>query len=173
MKPYTVLVCMVAAERLVELVISSRHARRSFARGGVEAGARHYPAMVAVHTGFIFACPLEVWAFGRPWLPFLGIPMIGLLAAAAAMRVWAMATLGDRWSTRVIYVPGEAMVARGPYRWLRHPNYLAVAIEFLALPLVHSAWLTAIVFGAANGLVLRQRIAVENATLEKYARRQP
>jgi methyltransferase len=162
---YTALVGLVALMRLVELAVSRRNATRLESRGGVEVGARHYPWMVVVHTAFLFASPLEVWLLQRPWMPAVGIPMLVLLAAAAVLRWWVIATLGDRWTTRVIHVPDEPLVASGPYRWLRHPNYLAVAVEFVALPLVHTAWLSAIIFSAANAAVLIRRIRVEDDAL--------
>ena len=151
--------------RLVELAVSRRHIARLKARGAVEVGFSHYPWMVAVHASFLVACVLEVWLLDRPWLPPLALAMLTLLVAAAALRYWVIATLGERWSTRVVLVPGEAPVATGPFRWLRHPNYLAVVVEFLALPLVHTAWLTAVVFSVAHAFVLRARIAVEEAAL--------
>jgi methyltransferase len=166
---YVVLVGVVAAARLGELVVSARHVARSRARGGIEEGAGDYPAMVATHAAFLAACPLEVWWFGRPWIPGLGIPMLCLLAAAFTLRYWAIATLGDRWCTRVIVVPGDRVIRAGPYRWLRHPNYLAVVTEFVALPLVHTAWLTAVVFSAVHAVVLHRRITTENAALSKWA----
>ena len=162
---YTGLVAVVAGMRLVELVISRRHIAQLKARGAVEVGFSHYPWMVAVHASFLVACVLEVWLLDRPWVPPLAVAMLGLLAAAAALRYWVIATLGERWSTRLVLVPNEQPIATGPFRWLRHPNYLAVVIEFLALPMVHTAWLTAIVFSVANALVLRVRVAVEEAAL--------
>jgi methyltransferase len=165
---YTGLILLVAVARLAELQISARHVRLARARGGIEAGASHYPAMVALHAGFLVACPAEAWLFDRPWIPALGVPMLGLLGGAFAVRGWAIAALGDRWSTRVICVPGDRLVSKGPYRWMRHPNYLAVGVEMFALPLVHTAWLTAVVFSALNALVLRERIRIENAALARY-----
>jgi methyltransferase len=162
---YTALVGVVACMRLVELAISRRHIARLKARGAIEAGFSHYPWMVAVHASFLAACVVEVWLLNRPWVPPLGFAMLALLVGAAALRSWVIATLGDRWSTRVVFVPGEPPVLTGPFRWLRHPNYLAVVVEFLALPMVHTAWLTAAVFSIADGLVLRARIAVEEAAL--------
>jgi methyltransferase len=169
-KGYVVLVGAVAVERVVELVISNRHVRRARARGGVEAGASLYPAMVAMHSAFLAACVLEPWLLGRPWIPSLAVPMLVLLGVAFVLRNWSMATLGDRWSTRVICVPGDRLVASGPYRWVRHPNYAAIVIEFVALPLAHAAWLTAAVFSALNAVVLRKRIAIENDALARYCR---
>jgi len=166
---YVALVAAVAVERLIELAISRRHARRLRARGGVEAGGEHYPMMVAVHTAFLAACPLEVYGFQRPLLPWLALPMLLLLVGSMALRYWVVATLGERWSTRVIVLPGAAPVERGPFRYLRHPNYLAVIVEMAALPLIHSAWITAIVFSAANAAILRTRIATEDAALGRAA----
>jgi methyltransferase len=163
---YTALVGVVAVMRLVELAVSRRHIARLKGRGAVEVGRSHYPWMVVVHTSFLAACVVEVWLLNRPWVPPLGFAMLALLVGAAALRCWVIVTLGDRWSTRVLFVPGEAPVVSGPYRWLRHPNYLAVVVEFVALPMVHTAWLTAVVFSVANGLVLRARIPVEEAALE-------
>jgi methyltransferase len=165
---YLGLVALVAVERLVELRIAARNARRALERGGFEMGAGHYRVMKVLHTAFLVACPLEVWAFGRPFVAALGLPMLGLLAGTMALRYWVVATLGDRWNTRVVVVPGERPIRRGPYRWLRHPNYVGVVVELAALPLVHMAWVTALVFGMANLALLRVRIRVEEAALAKW-----
>jgi methyltransferase len=165
---YTGLVALIAILRLAELAVSRRHISLLKARGAVEVGASHYPWMVALHASFLLACPLEVWLLERPWLPALGYPMLLVLAAATALRVSAIVALGERWTTRVVLVPGDELVARGPYRWLRHPNYLGVALEMLALPLVHTAWMTAVIASAANGLVLRRRIEVEEEALSRW-----
>lgn len=163
---YTVLVLATGAERIAELVVSSRNARWSFARGGVEYGRGHFPPMVALHTGLLLACLAEVWLLDRPFLPWLGWPMLVLVVASQALRWWCIATLGPRWNTRVIVVPGLPLVARGPYRWLHHPNYVAVVVEGFALPLVHSAWITAVVFTVLNAvLLLAFRIPCENRAL--------
>lgn len=162
---YLGLVAAVAVERLVELAITRRNLAWARARGGREHGDDHYPWMVAVHALFLVACPLEVIALDRPFLPLLGFPMLGVVAATMALRYWAIAALGKRWTTRVVVVPGMPVVTSGPYRWLRHPNYLAVAVEVAALALVHTAWLTALCFSAANAGVLRRRIAAEEAAL--------
>ena len=162
---YLGLVALVGLERLVELKISRRNAARLRARGGFEAGCDHYPRMVALHAGLLAAAPLEVLALGRPLVPALAAATIAVVAAAMAIRYWVVATLGDRWTTRIFVVPGEPTVRRGPYRFLRHPNYLAVVLEVAALPLVHGAWATAALFSAANALVLRTRIRVEEGVL--------
>ena len=160
------LVCAaVAVARLVELGISRRNIQRLLARGGVEAGKSHYPWMVTLHTAFLIGCPLEVWLLDRPWIPALARPMAMLVVAAMALRYWVMATLGERWCTRVVCLPGEPLLVGGPYRLMRHPNYAAVVVEMAALPLLHTAWLSALFFSLTNLLVLRRRIRVEEKAL--------
>ena len=163
---YVVLVAAVALERVAELVVSRRNAAWSLQRGGVEYGARHYPAMVVLHTALLAACLLEVLGAGCPFVPALGWPMLLVVVASQALRWWCITTLGHQWNTRVIVVPGLRLVARGPYRRLRHPNYVAVVAEGIALPLVHSAWLTAVCFTTLNAVLLRVRISTENAALD-------
>jgi methyltransferase len=168
---YLVLVAAVALERLVELALTRRNLAWARARGAREHGDDHYPWMVATHATFLIACPLEVVVLDRAFVPLLGWPMLGVVASTMALRYWAIAALGRRWTTKVVVVPGLAPVTSGPYRWVRHPNYLAVAIEVAALPLVHTAWITALVWSAANALVLRARIAVEESALQRRPRR--
>jgi len=165
---YLVLLALMIGERLVELAISNRNLRRALAKGGVEAGASHYPWMVVQHTLFLVACPLEVFLLNRPFVPVLGITMIAILGISMGLRYWAVTTLGDRWTTRVVVLPGAEPVTGGPYRWVRHPNYLAVILEIAALPLVHSAWITALVFSILNARLLQVRIAVEEEALSQH-----
>ena len=164
---YIALVVAVALGRLAELRIARRNFRSLLGRGGVEAGAEHYPWMVLFHVLFLAACPLEVRLLGRPFLPALAAVMLALLVLAALLRWWVISSLEGRWTTRVVVLPGTPPVTRGPYRFLRHPNYLAVIAEILALPLVHTAWLTALVFTLANAVVLRARIRAEEAALAR------
>jgi methyltransferase len=165
---YTGLVLLVTLARLVELVVAGRNRQWLMAQGAVEVGAGHYPAMVVQHGLFLVACVVEVWWRGRPFVPLLAVVMAALLLAAMTLRYWVIATLGRRWTTRIFCLPGAPMVTTGPFRYLRHPNYLAVAIEILALPLIHTAWWTATVFSATNALVLRYRIRVEETALRRY-----
>ena len=165
---YVGLVLLTGVERLIELVISKRHAALAFARGGVEHGLGHFPAMVVLHTGLLLACIAEVVLLDRPFLGALGWPMLVIALLCQAGRYWVIWALGEQWNTRVIVVPGARRVTRGPYRWpwLRHPNYWIVAIEGIALPLVHSAWITALVFTVLNAiLLLGFRIPTENRAL--------
>ena len=106
---YTLLVAAVALGRLIELRIAERHRRSLLARGGVEAGAGHYPWMVALHTAFLVSCPLEVWLLDRPFLPLLAAAMLALLLGAVALRWWVIATLGERWTTRILILPGKRL----------------------------------------------------------------
>lgn len=162
---YLLLVGAIAVERVAELVVAQRNLLWSRSRGGVEWGARHYPAMVALHTGLLAGCVVEVVVLHRPFLPWLGWPMLGLVVAAQGLRWWCIATLGRQWNTRVIVIPGAPRVDRGPYHVVPHPNYVAVVLEGVALPLVHTAWLTAVVFTVLNAVLLRTRVKVENAAL--------
>jgi methyltransferase len=166
---FTVLVGAVALERLAELVVSKRNAAWSFDRGGIETGQRHYLVMVVLHTGLLAGALVEVWLRRPEFLPVVGYPMLGLVLASQALRWWCIGALGQRWNTRVIVVPGLPLVTRGPYRWFSHPNYVAVVVEGLALPLVHSAWITAAVFTVANAVLLTVRLRVENEALRTAA----
>src|SRR3954470_3544350 len=162
---YVGLVAVVVVARGVELAVSERNRRWSLAQGGIESGAGHYPVMVLLHTGLLAGTVVEVLALDRPFLPWLGWPMLALLVASHALRWWCISTLGRQWCTRIVVVPGLSAVTSGPYRFLRHPNYLAVVLEGIALPLVHTAWVTAAIFTVANAALLRVRIAAEERAL--------
>jgi len=162
---YYLLILAVGVERLAELIVSKRNAQWAFAHGGKEFGRNHYPVMVAIHTALLLGCVVEVLALHRPFLPWLGWPMLALAVLTQALRWWCITTLGRRWNTLVIVLPEAPLVRRGPYRWLHHPNYVAVVVEGFALPLIHTAWLTAICFSLANALLLTVRIRTENSAL--------
>ncbi|PWB73975.1 MAG: hypothetical protein C3F15_08595 [Holophagae bacterium] len=166
---YTILIGLVAAERVAELGLAHRNDTALRAAGGVEEGSAAYPWMVALHTAFLIACVAEVWCLRTPWIPALGAAMLLAMACAMGLRAWTVAALGPRWTTRVLVVPGSLPVTSGPYRLLRHPNYLAVAVEVAALPLIHAAWITAVAFSVLNGMLLRERIRVEDAALAKWS----
>ena len=166
---YDWLIVVVALERLAELVVSQRHVTWAFAHGGVETGKRHYPPMVALHTGLLVGALAEVWLLDRPFIPALGWPMLAVALLCQVGRYAVIWSLGRQWNTRVIVVPGLPLVRRGLYRfaWLRHPNYVIVAIEGIALPLVHTAWITAVVFTVLNAiLLLGFRIPAEERALK-------
>lgn len=164
---YVLLIAAVAAERVAELVVSRRNMAWSRERGGVEIGAGHYPAMVVLHTALLVGCLAEVFWLHRPFIPALGWPMLAVVAGAQVLRWWCIRTLGHQWNTRVVVVPGAGRVIGGPYRFMSHPNYVAVVAEGIALPLVHSAWITACVFTMLNAALLATRITVENTALAR------
>lgn len=169
---YIALILATGGERLFELAVSRRNAAAAFARGGTEFGRAHFPWMVALHTGLLLACIVEVVVADRPFIPALGWPMLAVALACQVGRYWIIRSLGSQWNTRVIIVPGSGRIDRGPYRWhwLPHPNYLIVVVEGVALPLVHTAWVTAIAFTVLNGiLLLGFRIPTEDRALKQLA----
>jgi methyltransferase len=159
------LVALVALERVAELVVSRRNAGRLRAQGAVEAGRGHYPVMVAFHAALLAACLAEPALLAPEWPWAATLPAAGLVALAQALRWWVIRTLGERWTTEVLVPPGAPPVRAGPYRWLRHPNYLAVVVEVAALPLAAGAWRTAIAATLGNALLLAVRIRAEERAL--------
>jgi len=159
------LVLAVAVCRVAELRVSHRHQRVLAGQGARPVAEPVFRAMVALHTGVLIAAVVEVVALHRPFLPGLGVPALIVFALANALRFWVIATLGVHWNVRV--VPSEAMgvVTGGPYRFVRHPNYVAVFAELLALPLVHGAYVTAGVGAVLHIVILRRRIALEESVL--------
>jgi len=167
---FTVLIGLVGVERIAELVVSTRNAAWSRERGGIETGLGHFPFMVVLHIGLLVGALVEAWV-RRPDVPsLLAWSMLALVIASQALRWWCIATLGHRWNARVIVVPGMPPVTSGPYRIFRHPNYVAVVVEGVALPLVHAAWITAVVFTVLNAGLLTVRIRAENAALATLPR---
>lgn len=154
------IVLLVALQRLGELVYARRNEWRLRARGAVEHGARHYPLIVGLHAVWLLAIFLLVPADAAILWPAL----IAFLVLQG-LRVWTVASLGAHWTTRVLVLPGAAPVRRGPYRWIKHPNYLIVAGEIALLPLAFGAWQITLVFTALNALILAWRIRVEDAAL--------
>jgi methyltransferase len=163
---YVALLILVGGQRLAELFISRRNARAVIARGGREFGRGHLWALVVLHALFLPACAAEVILLTRPFHPALGAIMLGLLLAGQVLRYWTIVTLGRHWNVRILVEPGAPLVNRGPYRYIRHPNYVAVAVEGIALPLIHTAWITAVGFTVVNAwLLLRIRIPAEERAL--------
>jgi len=162
---YALLVVAVAIERLIEVRVAERNRAVSKTHGGVEFGAGHYPAMVALHFSLLAGCLIEPIVLHRNFIPALGWPMFAVVVAAQALRWWCITTLDYQWNTRVIVIPGAGRVSGGPYRLIPHPNYVAVIAEGAALPLVHSAWVTALAFSILNAWLLSTRVRVENAAL--------
>jgi methyltransferase len=164
-RAFLVLVGLAGAERLVELGISRRHLSAQHAAGARTVREAVFPWMVLLHAATFLGAPLEVSLLRRRFDPRVGLPALLFFALANALRWWAMQTLASRWSVRVVDSLPLGVASDGPYRWVRHPNYVAVALELASLPLVHSAWLTAGLATAVNALVLSLRIAGEEAVL--------
>ncbi len=158
--PHIAILGFVTAQRLIELPIARANTARLIAAGGHEVSPRHYPLIVAVHAAWLFT----LWWFapGQP----INLVLLGLFILVEIARVWVLQSLGPRWTTRIIVVPGERLVARGPYRFVSHPNYVVVAAEIALLPLVFGLWEVALVFTLLNALVLTIRISAENKALE-------
>lgn len=161
------LVALLGAERLVELRVAKRNEAWSRAQGAEEHGAGHYPWMVGLHSAFLVGLTAEPLLADRPWTPAFYLPFGALALLAQGLRWWCITTLGPRWNTRVLVIPGLPPVRGGPYRWLRHPNYLAVVVEGVAMPMMHGLWLTAAGFTVLNAALLATRLRVENDALRR------
>jgi methyltransferase len=163
--PPQAIVLLVAAQRLAELAYARRNAQRLLSEGGIEHGRSHYPLMVLLHAVWLAALFLLVPADAA-----VSWPLIGIYVLLQAARLWVLASLGRFWTTRVITLPGAPLVRRGPYRWVRHPNYLIVTAEIAVLPLAFGAWQLALVFSLANAAFLALRIRVEDGALASRRR---
>jgi methyltransferase len=165
---FLALLALVGLARLAELGVSRRH-QRQLARGGI---GQHfdprYPWMVALHAGVLAGAALEVVWLGRPFVPALAAPAAVMFLLATGLRWWAIRALGAHWNVQVMDSVSLGVVATGPFRWVRHPNYLGVFIEMAALPLIHGAWITALLGAAGNAWVLRNRLRVEEPVLEAH-----
>lgn len=164
MWPSIALLAFVTLQRLIELPIAHANTKRLLAAGGHEVGAGHYPLLVAVHVAWL----ATLWwlAPGRP----INLTFFALFVLIELGRIWVLRTLGQRWTTRIIVVPGETLVARGPYRFVNHPNYLVVVGEIAVLPLVFGLWQVALIFSGLNAAALAVRIRAENHALESLRR---
>jgi len=155
------LLAYVVIERLLEMVIARRNTRRLMAEGAQEHGASHYPFMIALHVSWLAA--ILGWV---AWMPRdISVPFLVLYGFLQVLRLWVMASLGPYWTTRIITLPGAQLVRRGPYKFLRHPNYVVVVLEVATLPLVFGAWQLAVVFSVLNAAMLWVRIRAENKAL--------
>ena len=161
-------VMLVAVQRLLELWYSRRNERRLRARGAVERGSGHFPAMVAIHTLWLVSTLVEGLLRGPETPVWWPVPLAAFLLVQP-LRYWAILTLGVNWNVRVLVVPGGKLVKNGPYRYLPHPNYVAVAVEVLTFPLIFGAWITAVVFSLLNAALLYLRIRTENRALKEVS----
>ena len=160
MSIWYLLIALIVIQRLIELAIARINTRRLLAEGAVEVGAGHYPLIVGLHAAW-FVC-LTVFVPGDS---FIDPILLGLFIALQLGRVWVLTSLGRYWTTRIITVPGAPLVRRGPFRFVRHPNYLIVEAEIIVVPLIAGAWELALLFGIANAAVLAIRIRAEEAVL--------
>lgn len=163
-------IALVSLQRLAELRTSARNAARLRAMGGVEHARSQVPWMQALHGAWLVAIPLEVLALERPFAMWVAGPALVIFMIGQTLRFAAMHALGARWTVRVMTLPGEPPVLEGIFRRLRHPNYLGVVLEIAALPMLHGAWITALVFTAANAVFLWRRIVAEEAALDEAGR---
>lgn len=158
---FSALIAVLALVRLGELVVSARRRRQATSTPVAEPWS--FPLMILLHTGLLIGPLLEVVLLERPLLAPLAVGAGAVLALATALRVWTLRTLGRSWNVRVLAPP--EIVTRGPYAWIRHPNYLVVILELAAIPLLHTAWISAVALTALNALVLTARIRTEESTL--------
>lgn len=162
---YLALLALVGIGRLVELRISRRNQRELEKQGVRKVREPHFRWMVLVHGGILAGAALEVTMFHRPLIPTLAIPMAAVFLLANLLRWWVIRTLAGYWNVEVMASSRIGVVSSGPYRWVRHPNYVAVVAELFALPMIHAAWITALVGTAANLEILRRRLRVEDGVL--------
>jgi methyltransferase len=167
---YLAILTVIVAERFFELWLSRRNAERAFSRGGIESGQAHYKVLVILHVLFIASCALESLLHAPALPPSLeGLALVGAVGAQF-LRYWAVLTLGDRWNTRIIVIPGQPPITAGAFRYVRHPNYLAVIVEIACLPMIRGLWITAIAFSLANAIILSVRISAEELAMgQTYA----
>ena len=163
---FPIVISIVILQRLIELFIAKRNEKWMRSQGAFEAGATHYPVMVSMHIVFFISLLAEVFLFEKALSPLWFIFLVIFLIAQAA-RIWCLASLGKFWNTKIIILPGATVVQKGPYKWVRHPNYIIVATELLVLPLLFSAYLTAIVFSLLNVWMLSVRIPTEEKALKE------
>jgi len=165
---FTLVIAALAVERLIELRISRRNSAWAKGAGAIEYGAGHLPWMKLLHTCFFVGCLLEVWLLRRPFVPALAAAAAVLAVLAQALRYWTIGTLGQRWNVAVLVLPGVPAETSGPFRYLRHPNYVAVVVEGFAIPLLHDAYLTAGIFSVLNAVLLVVRIRCEERALAEH-----
>lgn len=158
--PLHLLLVLAIVQRLSELRVSKRNDRKLREKGAIEFGKDHYPAIVALHTLWFVVMIAEIVVLSRPVNPFWPV-LVPIWFAAQGLRYWTLRTLGDRWTTRVLVLQGETPITGGPFKYIRHPNYLAVIVEILVLPLIFSCYITAVTFSLVNAILLTIRIRTE------------
>ncbi|MET3658042.1 isoprenylcysteine carboxyl methyltransferase family protein [Sporosarcina psychrophila] len=162
---FAIVISIVILQRLVELVVAKRNEQWMRSQGAFEAGAAHYPIMVAMHIAFFISLLAEVILLDRS-LSSIWIILLVIFLTAQVARIWCLTSLGKFWNTKIIILPGADVVQKGPYKWVRHPNYVIVTTELLVLPLMFGAYLTAIIFTLLNVWMLSVRIPAEEKALK-------
>lgn len=164
---FWILFAIIIAQRLIELVIAKRNENWMRSKGAIEVGATHYPWMIILHTMFFISLLLEVQFLNRLLSPFW-IVLFMIFLFTQLLRIWCLVSLGHFWNTKILVLPNVSVQKKGPYRWIRHPNYVVVATEIIIVPLLFSAYYTAVLFTLLNILMLAVRIPAEEAALKKY-----
>ena len=163
---FPIVISIVILQRIIELFIAKRNEKWMRSQGAFEMGAAHYPLMVSMHVAFFISLIVEVLLSQRP-LPSLWILLLVLFLIAQVARIWCLTSLGKFWNTKIIILPGADVVQKGPYKWVRHPNYIIVTTELLVLPLLFGAYFTAILFSLLNLWMLSVRIPAEEKALKE------
>ncbi|RSD26558.1 isoprenylcysteine carboxyl methyltransferase family protein [Mesobacillus subterraneus] len=166
---FYIFVGVIIFQRLMELVIARRNESWMKKRGAIEFGKGHYPAMVTIHTAFFIFLIFEVIYFDKSLSSYWPI-LLAVFIFTQAMRVWALSSLGKFWNTKIIILPGADVVKKGPYKIIKHPNYLIVAVEFIVIPLMFNAYITMIVFTLLNIIILSIRIPAEEKALRELTK---
>lgn len=159
-------VSFVIIQRIIELFVARKNEQWILAQGGYEVGARHYPFMVAIHVGFFISLIFEVMVFERSIPSYWGL-LFMIFVCLQLMRVWVISSLGKFWNTKIIVLPGAHVVKKGPFNFIRHPNYVVVTLEIITIPLMFGAYFTALVFTILNFVILSVRIPIEEAALRE------
>jgi len=163
---FAIVISIVILQRLVELVVAKRNEKWMRSQGAIEAGSGHYPIMVAMHIAFFISLLAEVILLDRS-LSSMWIILLVIFLTAQVARIWCLTSLGNFWNTKIIILPGADVVQKGPYKWVRHPNYIIVTTELLVLPLIFGAYSTAIIFTLLNVWMLSVRIPAEEKALKE------
>ncbi|MBM7609559.1 methyltransferase [Lysinibacillus composti] len=161
---FFMIVSFVIAQRLIEVSVAKRNEKRMLRKGAYEVGASHYPVMILLHVSFFISLIVEVLLVDRPLSPIFLLLFI-IFICTQALRIWCLSTLGEYWNTKIIILPGANVVKKGPYMFIRHPNYLVVCVEILLLPTMFQAYFTAIMFTLLNFIMLSVRIPLEEKAL--------
>ena len=163
---FLIIIALVIVQRLVEVLIAKHNEKRMLAQGAYEVGASHYPYMLAMHISFFVCLIVEVVIWGQGYSP-LFLLLLAIFLVVQCLRVWCLTALGPFWNTKIIILPGANVVKKGPYVWMRHPNYAIVCTEILLLPLMFQAYFTAVIFTLLNIAMLRVRIPMEENALRE------